>query len=735
MNGFNTFVHTPNQITGYTGIQDVTAPLAEQLRLAHPDFPNLPPIPESPTASSVDRSPNPSNYPSPTPNNLAEFYIYDTKIQVDLTADSLEDVRDRINANTEDVVASINERNQLVITSKRADALSLRDGSRDVGFPPERPLEANLLSALGLHRRVENHRPLTMGYPASDPLADGTSSPPPERNTVRVQNDSFLFAGSNTGPATNPATPFGDNLALTNVDDEGNEAFDENENPVFIDHLEALRITIDEEVIDIDLRSLTQGRDFDGTSGNEDDVPGSTLEDLLEFINNHPQLQGKATAYINADQTGIGITAVNSTDEFKVENIRKLFGRDLTTQVTIDPDTGESTVTRTDPIELGTKLDDLPGALVDPDEGSVGIRRADPPPAGQPPSLNKGLIVISNNGHSEAVDLRFAETVRDVIEAINDSDVGVRAEINESETGINIVSINGFNESLSVVDMAEGTTARDLGLFTAPSPKRIQSIDNVFAADMVADLVPAAQEGSFSVEVRDGSGETLETYSIDVRPSDVMEDIVARIDAIDGHAGPGRGLISANLAGDRLNIVSNYDGHTIRIDPANDTTGTNEVSRFTSQLEIDGYTATLESEADSLVPYTSDQDTASVLGLNGEGTLDEIEEKNLFRSIENLEDALRDDNTEGVEQALEDLDIDLDQILNSRTTLGARLNRLDSSESRLQSSEDLQRQQLSNIEDADFAELVTELTLAENAFNAALQASARVIRQSLMDFL
>ena len=45
------------------------------------------------------------------------------------------------------------------------------------------------------------------------------------------------------------------------------------------------------------------------------------------------------------------------------------------------------------------------------------------------------------------------------------------------------------------------------------------------------------------------------------------------------------------------------------------------------------------------------------------------------------------------------------------------------------------RQQLSSIEDADLAELISEMTLAQNAFNAALSSSSRILQQSLIDFL
>lgn len=739
--GSQVFLHTPNQITSALSITDRKAPLADQLRLAHPDFPNLPKIPERVPGAAVDASPNPGNYPGKNSSQFASFYVYDTEIKIDLTTDTLEDVRDRINAKVKDVTASINDKNQLVITSRRSDALVLQDGPRNIGFPPDTPQQANILSALGMHSRVEGSRSLTQGFPSADPLSDPTVSPTPTRSTVRVQNDSFLFASSNVGPYDHRAVPFADNLAITNLDRQGKEALTLAGDPQFIHELEAIRITIDDEAIDVDLRALTQGYDFDGVPGNGDDIPGSTLEDLLGLINNHPLLQGKATAYINADRTGIGITAVNSTDVFKVESVRKLFGRDLTMRVSVDENTGSTTLERTGNINQHTLLNDVPGALIDPATGSLGIRRPNPMPAGTPPSTNEGFIVIGNNGNTEAIDLREAATIGDVIRAINESKTGVRAEINESKTGINIVSINGHDDTLSVTDMADGTIARDLGLFRMPSPAAISSNTGLTVANTVAAELPTVSDGEFTLEVRDSAGRTLETYTVPLSTGDTIEDIIKRIDAIDGAAGPGKGLISAHFsdlnppAGPTLNIVSNYNGHSLFINPENDTTGSDNTTRFTQLLGIDQFTSVADADAVNMGVYTSGQDTAGVLGIKGNGKVNEIEERNIFRTMDLLIQALRRDDTEGIKQALGDIDLDLEKVLITRTALGARINRLDATQSRLSESQDFMKQDLSKIEDADLAQMISDLTLAQNAFNAALSSSSKMIQQSLLDFL
>ena len=733
--GQQTFLHTPNQITSSIAVNDVNEALSRQLAEVNPNFPNLPPLPQSPPNSSTDLSPNPDNSPGVDPNNLARFTVHGKEVRIDLSTDSLVDVVNRINANVEDVTASINRDNQLVITSHRSDPLAIEDGPNPVGFQADPPSGINLMGALGMHRTVNSSRSLGLGYPAENPLTDPTADPTPPRAPVRVEAESFLFAQSNTGPDAVASTPFPDNLALTDLDAEGNEAFVDEDTPAFIDDLESIRITIDDDVIDIDLRALSQGADFDGVPGSDDDVPGSTLGDLVALINNHPELDGRATAYINPDGSGLSITATESTDVFNVENIRKAFGRDLTTRVEVDAVSGETTVTRTEPITDSTLLEDLPGALVDPATGSLGIRQPDPMPAGQPPSNNEGFIVIQNNGQTEAVDLREAETIGDVIDIINDTNVGVRAEINASQTGINVVSTAPNNEPLSIVDMNEGTVARDLGLFQAPGHARLQSNPGFVPTDLVGDIAPDANEGTFGIEVRDGAGETLETYRIDVAPTDTLQNIVDRIDEADGVPGPGGGLISANLVNGQLNIVSNYENHTILVDPAQDTTETDPTRQFTRAIGLDGYTVVDEATVDPAEPYVSEQDTASVLGLAGEGDMDEIEEHNLFRTVKNLERALRDDNTAGIQQALADIDVDLEQILISRTQLGARLNRVEAADSHLKMNEDFFKEELSKTEDVDFAEATTEFSMAQTAYQASLRSSSILLQQTLLDFL
>lgn len=737
VNGLDAFVHTPNQITASLEVNDITKPLAQEIRDLHPEFPNIPSLPGTQPNSELEGSPNPNNSPSPLPNNFSEFYIHDTKVRVDLSVDSLEDIKNRINHKVEDVTASIDDRNRLVITSHRSDPLQLQEGSRDIGFIPQAPQGSNVLSVLGLNRKVESQRAINLGYPATNPITDGTVTPPPERGVIRLQGDAQLFVSANTGFANNESVPFHDNLALTDVDSDGNELLDTNENPVFLTELEAIRVRIDDDTFDIDLRALTTGRDFNGTVGDLDDVPGSDVQDMLDLINNHPQMKGKATAFINPEGTGISISATGSADTFEVSSIRKLFGRDITTQIAVDPNTGRQTVTNIGPLDFSTRLEDIPGAMVDGTTGdSLRIRLGEPLPGIDTPATNNGIISINNNGDIYSVDLRKAETVADVLRTINESNAQVHAELNETRTGISITPLLEHDGVLTIQDVEGGTTARDLGLFAPPAPVRIQdTFTGVVTQNTLASgIAPGMVNGEFTVEVRDSVGNTLETYTIPVERTDTLTEIAAKIDAIDGVSGPGGGLISANIQNNNLSIYSNFDGHSLYINAANDTTGTDETNRFTQVMGIDQFTAT-QFNGEPATIYSSSQRTAEIIGVAGEGKINEVEEANIFRTIKMLETGLRQDDTAMIQESLTRLDLDLESILTTRTSVGSRLNRLDSTQVRLEEAEDLIRQQLSFVEDADLAELISELTVSENAFNASLQAASRVIQQSLINFL
>lgn len=85
--------------------------------------------------------------------------------------------------------------------------------------------------------------------------------------------------------------------------------------------------------------------------------------------------------------------------------------------------------------------------------------------------------------------------------------------------------------------------------------------------------------------------------------------------------------------------------------------------------------------------------------------------------------------------AISGLDAAGDAIASAQSTIGARTNRLESMQELNGRQDDASRVALSKVEDVDFIKAAMDLNIQSNAYNAALQASARMIQPSLMDFL
>jgi flagellar hook-associated protein 3 FlgL len=81
------------------------------------------------------------------------------------------------------------------------------------------------------------------------------------------------------------------------------------------------------------------------------------------------------------------------------------------------------------------------------------------------------------------------------------------------------------------------------------------------------------------------------------------------------------------------------------------------------------------------------------------------------------------------------LDGNLDKLLEARAANGAKTNRLEAAGSRLDQVEGSVTESLSNVEDADIAQTMIDLSSQTAAYQAALKSGANLVQSSLMDFL
>jgi flagellar hook-associated protein 3 FlgL len=116
------------------------------------------------------------------------------------------------------------------------------------------------------------------------------------------------------------------------------------------------------------------------------------------------------------------------------------------------------------------------------------------------------------------------------------------------------------------------------------------------------------------------------------------------------------------------------------------------------------------------------------INVNGTGLFPGV-----LQALDNVIDDLATGKNPG--DRLNDLDSQLDNLLKERAILGANINRMEMTISRLDQLEVSTKKLMSQSEDADIAKVITELKAQENVHRAALSAGARIIQPTLVDFL
>lgn len=109
---------------------------------------------------------------------------------------------------------------------------------------------------------------------------------------------------------------------------------------------------------------------------------------------------------------------------------------------------------------------------------------------------------------------------------------------------------------------------------------------------------------------------------------------------------------------------------------------------------------------------------------------------NLFDRLLALRDALQTGSPGAqINPYLADIDAGLDRVLTARAEVGARLNRLDATTSRSETTDTNLQELRASIEDIDIAETIIRFTASQNALQAALGAIGRTSNLTLLDFL
>ncbi|HSZ69909.1 MAG TPA: flagellar hook-associated protein FlgL [Solirubrobacteraceae bacterium] len=125
---------------------------------------------------------------------------------------------------------------------------------------------------------------------------------------------------------------------------------------------------------------------------------------------------------------------------------------------------------------------------------------------------------------------------------------------------------------------------------------------------------------------------------------------------------------------------------------------------------------------------------ASVLG-NGQASGD----GKLLDTLRTITQNLREGTPAAIEAVsgadLKALDTNLEALANVQANAGAVTDQLNTAVTRVQDLQTTTTQQLSNVQDANIAQVAVEFSSEQSAYDAALRAGASIVQESLLEFL
>ena len=418
----------------------------------------------------------------------------------------------------------------------------------------------------------------------------------------------------------------------------------------------------------------------DGVATVEVDLSNAdSIQDVIDIVNDAAATAGLGvTAALNAAGNGLAITsAVGAT-----LGISDLGGgttaRDLGIRVTgfaaappftFDGGDVDPAVTQTTPL----------GALRG---GTLGA------------SFPLGDIQIDNGPHSATITLADPNaTVEDLLNEINSAGVRVRAEINNDQTGINVLNVlSGSGYTIT------GTGAQALGISTTTLDTQLADFN---------DGGGVIQPEGNTIEITTPGGVLFQT---DLTGATTVRDVKTRIE---------QDSVTAGMApGDLVVGIDPSGGITLTDNSAAGTFFVTDIQNSTAASNLGIATGTAGTPGPLVAP---NQHRARVDGI--------------FDTLLRLRNALETNDDRELNIAARQLEADRDRALGASGTLGSRLQALQTTGDRIENELLEIEKNTTLVLDADLTESITNLLAQQNALQAALASTSRLLQGSLLDFI
>ncbi len=293
--------------------------------------------------------------------------------------------------------------------------------------------------------------------------------------------------------------------------------------------------------------------------------------------------------------------------------------------------------------------------------------------------------ITDRAGNNATITVTSGMTIDNVINAINSAGINVTAALNNNTNGLSLTDTSSvITGGLQVSEISGGRTALDLGILGRQD-------GNLHGSDLNARVTSS----TLISQLVGGNGLTLNDIGI-----------------VNGTASGTVSFSSASTVGDVLNAI-NGSGFNV--------------------------TASINSAGNALTITSNDSSTVAVINEIGTGiTAKELGfggGRNILTTLIQLQNAMKKNDPAAIIALLRNLDTGLESISESRAIIGSVLRHVDSIDTVHDRDVVDKTQQLSDIEDSDLIQAISDLAALEFALDATLNTSARILQPSLLDFL
>jgi len=322
-----------------------------------------------------------------------------------------------------------------------------------------------------------------------------------------------------------------------------------------------------------------------------------------------------------------------------------------------------------------------------------------------PLDLANGLQIL-NGGKTYTIDTSGAQTVEDLLNAINGSGANTLAQIDPA--GDRIIVRSQLSGTDFAVGESGGTLATQLGIRSLTTSTALADLNH-------GNGVATTTGADFTIHRKDGTD-----LAIDISSAATIGDVLNLINNDPANQDPlTRVVASLNPYGNGIQL---FDGNTIGTDTLSVT------NTFGSNAATDL----------GLIPQGQTTGTAisTAAGDTLTGTDTNPQEvSGLFNSLLRLKASLENFNRNDLARATALLDQDFDRLTFARADVGARNQAIDTIQNQIDDQVIQLKSNLSDDIDTNLPDAIAQLTARQVALQASLQLAAQVFKTTLLNYL